>query len=53
MWSTSGRISGYGGGVLAANNSVVNFSGSSFGIYGNRADMGGDDIATSAVNETV
>ena len=50
MWSTSGRISGYGGGVLAANNSVVNFSGSSFGIYGNRADMGGDDIATSAEN---
>ncbi len=53
MWSSKERISGYGGGVLAANNGVVNFGGSSFGIYGNRADMGGDDIATSNANAKV
>ncbi|MGM9833573.1 MAG: hypothetical protein ACI31A_07810 [Candidatus Limisoma sp.] len=53
MWNPAGRISGFGGGVLVASDGAVNFGGSSFGIYGNRAYTGGDDIATSKASAKV
>ena len=53
MWTPAKRISGFGGGVLVADNGVVTFGGSSFGIYGNRAYTGGDDIATSKASAKV